>query len=105
MIQISEPITLEKLLPLIEQLPQVEREQLRKSLEKDSTTWREEWESITAHFHHAFADAQEDEAERDLDAALVAARRERASASVARLSSNIRHQSLSSCIDSERKPR
>ena len=78
MIQISEPITLEKLLPLIEQLPQVEREQLRKSLETDSTTWREEWENIAAHFHHAFADAQEDEAERDLDAALAAVRRERA---------------------------
>ena len=78
MIQISEPITLEKLLPLIEQLPQVEREQLRKSLETDSTTWREEWESVAAHFHHAFADVQEDEAERDLDAALAAVRRERA---------------------------
>ena len=36
MIQISEPITLEKLLPLIEQRPQVEREPLRKSLEKRS---------------------------------------------------------------------
>ena len=78
MIQISEPITLEKLLPLIEQLPQVEREQLRKSLEKDSTTWREEWERIAAHFHHVFADAQEGEVERDLDAALAAVRRERA---------------------------
>ena len=78
MIQISEPITLEKLLPLIELLPQVEREQLRKSLEKDSTTWREEWERIAAHFHHAFADAQEGEVEHDLDAALAAVRRERA---------------------------
>ena len=74
MIQISEPITLEKLLPLIEQLPQ----QLRKSLETDSTTWREEWERVAAHFHHPFADAQEDEAERDLNAALEAVRRERA---------------------------
>lgn len=36
MIQISEPITLEKLLPLIHKLPKVEREQLRKSLEKES---------------------------------------------------------------------
>ena len=66
MIQISDPITLEKLLPLIEQLPQVERERLRKSLEKDSTMWREEWESIAAHFHHAFAEAQEDEVMRPL---------------------------------------
>ena len=42
MIQIAEPITLEKLLPLIKQLSKVEREQLRKSLETDPTTWREE---------------------------------------------------------------
>ena len=36
MIQISEPITLEKLLPLIHKLPKIEREQLRKSLEAES---------------------------------------------------------------------
>ena len=36
MIQISEPITLEKLLPLIQKLPKVERERLRKSLEQES---------------------------------------------------------------------
>ncbi|MDE0012243.1 MAG: UPF0175 family protein [Candidatus Poribacteria bacterium] len=36
MIQISEPITLEKLLPLIQKLPKVERDQLRASLEKES---------------------------------------------------------------------
>ena len=35
MIQISEPITLEKLLPLIQKLPKVERDQLRESLEKE----------------------------------------------------------------------
>ena len=35
MIQISEPITLEKLLPLIQKLPKIEREQLRKSLEEE----------------------------------------------------------------------
>jgi predicted HTH domain antitoxin len=46
MIQISEPITLENLLPLIQKLPKVEREQLRKSLEADSTTWQEEWEAV-----------------------------------------------------------
>ena len=41
MIQIAEPITLEKLLPLIEKLSKVEREQLRKSLEVDSMIWQE----------------------------------------------------------------
>ena len=74
MIQIAEPITLEKLLPLIEKLSKVEREQLRKSLEADSTTWREEWENIVVHFHDAFADTPEDEVVRDLDAALAEVR-------------------------------
>ena len=36
MIQISEPITLEKLLPLIQKLPKFERDQLRKSLEEEA---------------------------------------------------------------------
>ena len=35
MIQIAKPITLEQLLPLIQKLSKVEREQLRKSLEAD----------------------------------------------------------------------
>ena len=77
MIQIAEPITLEQLLPLIKQLSKVEREQLRKSLETDPTTWREEWESIVTHFHDAFADTPEDEVTRDLDAALAEVRNER----------------------------
>ena len=77
MIQIAEPITLEQLLPLIKQLSKVEREQLRKSLETDPTTWREEWESIVAHFHDAFADTPEDEVTRNLDAVLAEVRNER----------------------------
>ena len=52
----------------------VEREQLRKSLEGDSTTWREEWKGIAAHFHDAFADTPEDEVVQDLDAALAEVR-------------------------------
>ena len=36
MIRISEPITLEKLLPLIQKLPKIERDQLRKSLEAEA---------------------------------------------------------------------
>lgn len=77
MIQIAEPITLEKLLPLIKQLSKVEREQLRKSLETDPATWKEEWESVVAPFHNAFADTPEDEVERDFDAVLAEVRHER----------------------------
>lgn len=74
MIQIAEPITLEKLLPLVKQLSKVERERLRKSLETDPATWKEEWEDVVAHFHNAFADIPEDEVEKDLDGALAEVR-------------------------------
>ena len=76
MIQIAEPITLEQLLPLIQKLSKVESEQLRKSLEADPTTWREEWESVVAQFHDAFADTPEDKVVWDLDAGLAEVRLE-----------------------------
>ena len=74
MIQIAEPVTLEKLLPLIKKLSKVEREQLRKSLETDPTTWRKEWENIVGQFHDAFADTPEEEVTRDIDEALAEVR-------------------------------
>ena len=76
MIRITEPITLEKILPLIQKLPKVEREQLRKSLEKDPVSWEEEWERTMAHFHMAFGNMPEEEVERDLSEALAEVRRE-----------------------------
>ena len=78
MIQITEPITLEKILPLIKQLPKVEREQLRKVLEEDPVSWDGDWEHVKAHFHNAFAATPKGEVERDLDDAQMEVRRERA---------------------------
>ena len=77
MTKISEPITLRKLLPLIQALSEDEREQLRELLETDSDVWQEKWEKISAHFHEAFANTPEDEVKRDFDAALGEVRRER----------------------------
>lgn len=77
MTKISEPITLDKLLPLIQKLSQDEREQLRKLLETDSDVWRKKWQEISAHFHEAFANTPEDEVIRDFDEALAEVRRER----------------------------
>ena len=77
MTKTSEPITLDKLLPLIQELSQNERKQLRKLLEIDSDVWREKWEKISAHFHEAFANTPEDEVIRDFDEALAEVRRER----------------------------
>ena len=77
MTKISEPITLRKLLPLIQALSEDEREQLRELLETDSAAWKEKWEEISAHFHDAFANTPEDEVIRDFDEALGKVRRER----------------------------
>ena len=77
MTKISEPITLEELLPLIQALSEDEREQLRKLLETDSDVWQEKWGKISAHFHEAFANTPEDEVIRDFDEALGEVRRER----------------------------
>ena len=49
-----------------------------KSLEIDSRTCQEKWESTLAHFHEAFADIPKDELIKDFEEALVAVRRERA---------------------------
>ena len=77
MTKISEPITLDKLWPLIQKLSQSEQKQLRRHLETDSDAWREKWEKIRAHFHDAFANTPEDEVIRDFDEALGEVRRER----------------------------
>ena len=49
-----------------------------KSLEVDSRTWQEKWESTLAHFHEAFADIPKDELIRDFEETLATVRRERA---------------------------
>ena len=77
MTKISEPITLEKLLPLVQELSSEDRAQLRRILETDSDAWQEKWEKISAHFHDAFANTPEDEVIRDFDEALGEVRRER----------------------------
>ena len=48
-----------------------------KSLGIDSKTWQEEWDSVIAQFHDAFADTPEEEVARDLEEVLAEVRRER----------------------------
>ena len=62
---------------MIRKLSEVEREQLRKLLEADSTAWQEAWDRAVAPFHKAFADTPEEEVMRDLEEALAEVRRER----------------------------
>ena len=77
MAKISELITLEDLLPLIQELSQNKREQLRELLETDSATWKGKWEDISSHFRDAFANTPEGEVIRDFDDALAEVRRAR----------------------------
>ena len=48
-----------------------------KSLGIDSKAWQEEWDSVIAQFHDAFADIPEEEVARDLEEVLAEVRRER----------------------------
>ena len=49
-----------------------------KSLGIDSKAWQEEWDSVIAQFHDAFADTPEEEIARNLEEVLAEVRRERA---------------------------
>lgn len=50
---------------------------VHKSLAWSSMKWQDEWDSVIASFHDAFANTPEDEAARDLDGTLAEVRRER----------------------------
>ena len=71
MTKMSEPITLEELLPLIQELSQDEREQLRELLETDSATWGEKRGNIIIHSHSTVADMPDEDALSDFNAILA----------------------------------
>lgn len=68
--KISKPITLDKLMPLIQKLSQDEREQLREFLETDLAIGREKRENVILHSHSAGADMPDEEALSDFNAIL-----------------------------------
>jgi anti-sigma factor RsiW len=70
-ISVSEVVTLREVIPLVDRLSEVEREELRQFLE--STTridWQAEWEKTVAHFQQIFAEYSEKEVEADWSRAL-----------------------------------
>ena len=71
MTKISEPITLKKLLPLLQKLSQVEREELRKLLETESTNWKKKRENVILHVRNAGADMPDEEALSEFNAVLA----------------------------------
>ena len=78
-ISISEVVTLGEVIPLVDRLSEVEREELRQFLEsKTRIDWRAEWEKTVAHFRQVFAEFSEEEVEADLTRALNEVRSGRA---------------------------
>jgi hypothetical protein len=75
----AEVVTLDEVIPLVDRLNEVEREELRQFLEsKSRIDWKKEWEKTAAYFHQIFAKFPEVEAEADLTKALREARSGRA---------------------------
>jgi len=79
-ISISEAVTLTDVIPLVDRLSEVEREELRQFLEsKTRIDWKTEWEKVAAYFHQIFAKFPEKEVEADLAKALSEVRSGRTS--------------------------
>ncbi|MCI0698956.1 hypothetical protein L0337_44010 [candidate division KSB1 bacterium] len=78
-ISVSEVVTLREVIPLVDRLSEVEREELRQFLEsKTRIDWKAEWEKTVAHFHQIFAKFSDEEIEKDLTRALNEVRSGRA---------------------------
>ncbi|MDZ7288591.1 MAG: hypothetical protein ONB44_02205 [candidate division KSB1 bacterium] len=64
-------VTIDEVIPLINRLSEVEREELRQFLEsRTRIDWKTEWEKVAAHFRQIFAKFSETEVEADLARAL-----------------------------------
>jgi len=78
-ISVSSDITLDEVIPLVDRLSEVEREELRQFLEsKARIDWKAEWEKVATHYHQIFAEFPEAEVEADLAKALNEVRSGRA---------------------------
>ena len=70
-VTISGDITLDKVIPIVDRLSEIEREELRQLLEtKPKIDWQVEWDKMAAYFHTIFQKFPEQEVEADLDKAL-----------------------------------
>ena len=74
MIQIAEPVTLEKLLPLIKNCRKWNVNNCVNPLKRTRRRGEKEWDNIVGQFHDAFADTPEEEVTRDIDEALAEVR-------------------------------
>jgi hypothetical protein len=73
-------ITLDEIIPLVDRLSEVEREELRQFLSsKPKIDWKNEWEKVVAYFHAFFQKFAEQEVISDLEKALDEVRSDRTS--------------------------
>jgi len=78
-VKIPDMVTLDEVIPLVDRLTEVEREELRQFLEtKTHIDWKVEWEKTVAYFHEVFEKFSDEEIETDLDKALSEVRGGRA---------------------------
>lgn len=81
-IEVTEEITLEEVIPLVNRLSEIEREELRQFLTfKTKIDWQKEWEKVISYFHKLFEKYSEEEVVNDFEKALDEVRSDRANKS------------------------
>ena len=78
----ADSVTLDEIIPLIDRLSEVEREELRQFLSsKPKIDWQKEWYKVVSYFHTLFEKFSEEEVIGDFEKALDEVRRDRKSES------------------------
>jgi len=81
-IEVTEEITLEEVIPLVNRLSEIEREELRQFLTfKTKIDWQKEWEKVISYFHKLFEKYSEEEVINDFEKVLDEVRSDRANKS------------------------
>lgn len=80
--EVTEEITLDEVIPLVNRLSEIEREELRQFLtSKTKIDWQKEWEKVISYFHKLFEKYSEEEVVNDFEKALDEVRSDRANKS------------------------
>lgn len=75
---IADSITLDEIIPLVDRLSEVEREELRQFLSsKPKIDWQKEWDKVVSYFHSVFEKFTEGEVIGDFQKVLDEVRRDR----------------------------
>jgi hypothetical protein len=79
-VNVIDSVSLDEIIPLVDRLSEVEREELRQFLSfKPKIDWKKEWEKVVTYFHAVFQKFAEQEVISDLEKALDEVRSDRTS--------------------------